>query len=744
MTHVNVTLQPTQSTSLEPNRWNAIQRACAAIAPAWPLDRQIAVNPWWEMRDTPMNAVSARLAALGGVHCVPLDQEQDGDPPPHWLMISELIDRLDDNRHRIAWQDELVWQVSQFMAEHDGHHAEPGCTADAMYRRWRELAAGDIGLSLVMGESGLHKLFHGLPDSMEALLARVVDELAIRDTCLEDVMLASLLSVNGWASRLAWLRWEARLAGRDQDLLPGLLAIRLGWELVLWRLYGQRHTRLFHALGHRWQQQQGCLPRMVCDHGRHQESAWKRLTRAEHAWRVPLLEALRVRRHELLEHKAVAAPVMQVVCCIDVRSERLRRALEAQHPGIHTVGFAGFFGLPLQARAGNGRPGHPHLPGLLAPTLTAVAEGSRAGRSAAPLHAASTAAPSMFGAVEAAGMAGAWSLLRVALGRSGHDVARRQPSQNTRYRLYRDDRLLGAADEAELAAGVLSAMGLTRGLAPTVLLTGHGSSSCNNPQAAALDCGACGGQSGALNVRVLAGMLNDPEVRRHLEVDHDITVPGGTRFVAALHDTTTDCIEVLDPEGVSARESGWIEAAAEATRKERVSRQGLEGNPVRRATDASQLRPEWGLAGNAAFLIAPRSLTRGMDLDGRCFLHDYDADSDPDGSLLETILGGPGVVTNWINLQYYASTVDNRQYGSGNKVLHNVVRGNPGVFEGHGGDLRHGLALQSLYDGQRLMHEPLRLLVLIDATEERVRAILARNPALQALVDNGWLTLECL
>ncbi len=60
----------------------------------------------------------------------------------------------------------------------------------------------------------------------------------------------------------------------------------------------------------------------------------------------------------------------------------------------------------------------------------------------------------------------------------------------------------------------------------------------------------------------------------------------------------------------------------------------------------------------------------------------------------------PMVVTNWINLQYHASTVDNRRYGSGNKVLHNVVGGRLGVFEGNGGDLRIGLPLQSLHDGQ--------------------------------------------
>ncbi|MEX1198801.1 MAG: DUF2309 domain-containing protein [Pseudohongiellaceae bacterium] len=740
MTNSTVAREP----ALETVYWQAIQRACATIAPAWPLDRQIAVNPWWELRDVPMKEVSARFAALAGVRCVPMDEEHDGAPPVHWLTVSELIDGLDDNRYRVAWQDELVWQISQFMAEHDASHASPACSADDLYRRWREVASGDIGLSLAMGERNLHKAFGDLPDTVEELFARAIDELAIDGYCLEDVALAALLSVNGWASRLAWLRWEAGLAGKKQDLLPALLAIRLGWELVLWRLYADRYPLMFRALENRWKQQQEHLPRMVRDHGRHQQRAWQRLERAEHAWREPLLDALRSRRQVMDNPAPGTEPVLQVVCCIDVRSERMRRALEAQHPGIRTTGFAGFFGLPLQSMTADGRHGHPHLPGLLAPGLTVVAESSDRKAHGGPVHAAATAAPSMFGAVEAGGLAGAWSLLRTALGRNVSDSARRAASSATRYRLLRDDRPLTAAERADLAGGVLGAMGLTDGFAPTVLLTGHGSSSCNNPQAAALDCGACGGQSGALNVRVLADLLNDAEVRGHMAEHHGIAIPDQTRFVPALHDTTTDRVEVLAGEALSAQQQAWLEAAGDATREERKLRQGIEGDPARRATDASQVRPEWGLAGNAGFIIAPRALTRGMDLDGRCFLNDYDAGADPAGSRLEAILTGPMVVTNWINLQYYASTVDNAQYGSGNKVLHNVVRGNPGVFEGHGGDLRQGLSIQSLYDGDRAMHEPLRLLVVIDAPRERVQAILDRHPALMSLVDNGWVALEFL
>ncbi|MBN8494721.1 MAG: DUF2309 family protein, partial [Burkholderiales bacterium] len=161
----------------------------------------------------------------------------------------------------------------------------------------------------------------------------------------------------------------------------------------------------------------------------------------------------------------------------------------------------------------------------------------------------------------------------------------------------------------------------------------------------------------------------------------------------------------------------------------------------RRANDGAQTRPEWGLAGNASFLIAPRQRSRGLVLDGRTFLHDYDAAADADGSLLELLMTAPMLVTHWINWQYHASTCEPDRLGSGNKLLHNVVGGHLGVFEGNGGDLRIGLARQSLHDGTRWVHEPLRLTVVIDAPAERIDAVLARHAVVRQLVDHGWLHL---
>ena len=90
-----------------------------------------------------------------------------------------------------------------------------------------------------------------------------------------------------------------------------------------------------------------------------------------------------------------------------------------------------------------------------------------------------------------------------------------------------------------MAAGILGAIGVTKDFARIVLLAGHGSQTANNPHAAGLDCGACGGQTGEVNVKVLAQVLNTPGVRVELS-KLGVHIPTETKFVAGLHNTTTD------------------------------------------------------------------------------------------------------------------------------------------------------------------------------------------------------------
>jgi uncharacterized protein YbcC (UPF0753/DUF2309 family) len=315
-----------------------------------------------------------------------------------------------------------------------------------------------------------------------------------------------------------------------------------------------------------------------------------------------------------------------------------------------------------------------------------------------------------------------------------------------------------AEERCALAEGLLRMMSLTRGFAPLVLLVGHGAGTRNNPYAAGLDCGACCGEPGDVNARAAAALLNDADVRVGLAA-RGIEIPATTWFVAGLHNTTTDDVTLFDVAALASTHGPGLDAlratlarAGSVARRERAPRLGLgelsdpalHAAVVERSKNWAEVRPEWGLAGNAALIVAPRERTRPLDLQGRVFLHDYRLEDDPEGALLESIMTGPMVVSHWINFQYYMSTVDNARYGSGNKLLHNVVGGHVGVFEGNGGDLRIGLSIQSLHNGERWMHPPLRLGVFIEAPQAAIDGVLEKHAKLRELVDNEWIHLFSL
>ena len=136
-------------------------------------------------------------------------------------------------------------------------------------------------------------------------------------------------------------------------------------------------------------------------------------------------------------------------------------------------------------------------------------------------------------------------------------------------------------------------------------------------------------------------------------------------------------------------------------------------------------------------------MTRAIDLEGRVFLHSYDYRLDPAGRLLEVVMTGPQVVGQWINMEHYFSTVDQEIYGSGSKIYHNVV-GRLGIMAGPQSDLRTGLAWQTVMDGPRPYHEPMRLLTVIEAPRERIDQVIRGHRHLQHLYDNEWVALMAI
>lgn len=447
-------------------------------------------------------------------------------------------------------------------------------------------------------------------------------------------------------------------------------------------------------------------------------------------------------------------PSSHVVFCIDVRSEGMRRHLEAQQAD-ETIGFAGFFGIPMRIREVGWTHDEPRCPVLVAPHTLAVERTGEAdaravervlGRSrrrttAAIAHGACKHAPGApFAMAEAAGWVtgpvAAWRTLASPRARAIETV----PTSVEFVGADTDQRVFWAE-------AVLRTMGLTERFARIVVLCGHTSHTLNNAHATALDCGACGGAGGATNARAVAALLNDHAVRDGLR-ERGLAIPADTWFCGAVHETTTDDVTVLDghlaPAGHRAElaelEQRFRVAAERQLAARAANLPGVSARVRDRGRDWAQPRPEWGLAANAAFVIAPRSTTAGLDLGGRAFLHSYDAANDPDGATLEAIMTAPLVVGHWISSQYYFSTVDPDHHGAGDKLLHNPV-GTIGVVSGASGDLRVGLPLQSTHVGRTAHHQPLRLLAVIEADLMTIEAIIARNPVLQRLVSGSWIRI---
>jgi uncharacterized protein YbcC (UPF0753/DUF2309 family) len=126
-------------------------------------------------------------------------------------------------------------------------------------------------------------------------------------------------------------------------------------------------------------------------------------------------------------------------------------------------------------------------------------------------------------------------------------------------------------------------------------------------------------------------------------------------------------------------------------------------------------------------------------LDRRTFLTSYDPTQDDErGTVLERILQAAIPVCAGINLEYFFCYVDNKKYGCGTKLPHNISA-LLGVMDGAASDLRSGLPWQMVE-----IHEPVRILFVLETTTATILDVLSRNPALSQLVHNDWVQLAVL
>jgi hypothetical protein len=468
-------------------------------------------------------------------------------------------------------------------------------------------------------------------------------------------------------------------------------------------------------------------------------------------------------------------PLCQVVCCIDDREESFRRYLEEINEDYETFGTAGFFGVDAEFHSLYERPA-PFCPVNIVPThqiSVTARKGSEEKLKGLQRVKTLQSDVEMFIESHSRSFVRGWLLaLGGVVALVPLSLSTLAPRWLHRFRLYLKKTLLNpsdesaivfAAEEGEPTEGrftrdemvhrvktLLLSSGLSKRLAPIVVVMGHGSFSTNNPYRSAYDCGACGGRPGRLNPRVFALMANRKDVREKVR-EQGIDIPDATYFVGAFHNTTTDAVEYFDIEGLSVENRkifdkfrADVEVARAQNALERCRR--FDDAEVRtveeaiahvesRAHHIAQPRPEYGHATNAMCIVGRRQITKGLFLDRRAFLVSYDKTVDPDLSALRNLLRAVIPVCMGINLEYFFSALDNQKYGAGTKLPHNVTS-LLGLMTGYCSDLRTGLPAQMVE-----IHEATRLLVVLEQEPDQVLRVLELEPMLDQLVKNRWIML---
>ncbi len=787
-----------------PNWLRHARNACLRVPPLWPLQSFVAVNPFVGLTGKPFAEVCdlmrnvthesmlmsvnyfrqqfarGRITTADLAAAIELAQAQTTTaellawlkkPEPQPVHGMQSLADVATAEFGVKWSTLITEEVSKWCAA----YFDEGQSAWRMpwrklplFAAWRQAALIDANPELI-GIKGFRKHVASLPESTAQAVSLMLETLGLSATQAENYLHRLLMTLPGWSSYVQYRVRDKAMHGTHDESLLDLLAVRLVFETQL--------MRQFEAGGIREHWLASFISEVKTDATLQKQLLWH--SALEIGFQRDLCMKI-TQGTAPAQAEPKMRPAVQAVFCIDVRSEVMRRSLEAAAPEIETMGFAGFFGMPIEYIPFGQRHGTSQVPVLFSPKYRvrehlpqATPEQEKDARKQLQLgrrvshswNAFKTSAVSCFSFVEAAGVGFAWKLVK-----DGFQLGKREshtcstcaaPNLHEHKRLIPDplddtqaEAGIPPEDQVQLALGALKNMGLTSNFARLVMLCGHGSNTTNNPYAAALDCGACGGHAGDSNARVAAAILNQPMVRTVLEGE-GIRIPQDTRFIAALQDTTTDEITLFEADKVPLSHETdllqlqlWLDEGSKRCRQQRATSLGLgehfdaelDSKIHERSRDWAQVRPEWGLVGNAAFIAAPRERTRHLNLGGRVFLHNYNHHADTTKSTLELIMTAPMVVANWINLQYYASTVNNRLWGSGNKVTHNVV-GTFGIQQGNGGDLQAGLPLQSIHNGETWMHEPVRLSVLIEAPRTDIDAVIAKHESVRQLVENGWLHL---
>ncbi len=602
------------------------------------------------------------------------------------------------------------------------------------------------------------RLLHDPSTSLEDILNIVVGSSAYFENYLFDQQ----FSHPGWSGLVCYVEtFPESLLSPKQISLYDLLF----FELLLEMDY------LDHSLGNSWRpiseiatQPVELFAQVHEDHHNQLRQIWQEAL--EESFYASTFEALYAGARSYQPPPRI--PEYQAYFCIDDRESSLRTHLERFDKDVETLATPGFFGVEFFFKADKSKYLTKLCPAPVTPKFV-VRESGSCHSFKKDIHFGHHS-HSFFGGWLISQTVGFWSAIQLffnifrptlstaaATSLRHTDAASELTIENSPFADFDENNLQVGYTLDEMTDRVfatLKSTGLVKNFAKIVYLVGHGSSSVNNPHYAAYDCGACSGRPGSVNARVFAHMANAAKVRERLE-QRGISIPKETIFIGAIHDTTRDDIEFYDEErfGLSnhpihRRAIAAFRKALDMNAKERSRRfENVSPNEEAMAAHRSaqtrsvslfEPRPELNHATNALCIVGGRYLTKNVFLDRRAFLNSYDPSLDPDGEILTRILSAAVPVCGGINLEYYFSRVDNLKLGAGTKLPHNVV-GLIAVANGADGDLRPGLPSQMIE-----VHDPLRLLIVVEHDPATALKAIQRNSGSYEWVKNQWVKFACI
>lgn len=775
-----------------------INKVCQKVAPLWTLENFVAVNPYMGYADKKFSTVAQELAYIAEINStMPTDFYLNKIKTNEILSediekalasnTSNAIKKADDflnslQNNRILnqptlgtvieiasqvnhkdWQRFAIQKISVWFASYFDQAKTPLSSLqkkEGLFTSWRKEALIDKSPEIA-GLTGFKNNLKNIPDEPLKAIEYSLSILGLKEDAASFYLQRLIMNLNGWSGYAAKIDYEAKLENKITNTVLEVLAVLISWELCVYFSLKNK------TLENKWKETVNNFDKI------NEASLFNQNVQQN----TILQEALNfsTQRKLISKFNAIQTTVnqeeiqkeIQAVFCIDVRSEVYRRNLELTNDKIQTFGFAGFFGFPVNFFSIGQSQSKSQSPVLLKPSIKIFEKfkkNSEAKKYLNQLYVKEdiksiwktfkSGAVSCFVFVSPLGLLYIPKLILETF-KMESDIYnfiffnKSKKSKGRTVSLKSENDIgITIENQVKMAKNALTAMSLTENFGKLVLFVGHGSSTKNNPYGSALHCGACGGHSGEANAKIAARVLNNSNVRSGLK-EFNIFIPDETTFLACLHNTTTDEITIFNEEEIkpvnkitlNTLKNNLVEAT-NSSRSERALKmfERSKENILKRSKDWSQIRPEWGLAGCNAFLVSKSERTKNLNLKGEVFLHTYDSEKDEENKILQAIMTAPMVVTSWISLQYYASTVDNKKLGSGNKTLHNITAG-IGVIEGFSGDLRTGLPLQSVSDGYKLQHTPTILNVIIEASTEALNDVIKRNKMVQNLVDNGWLKL---